>query len=68
MAVRCHLSTLMGKYRYSIKDVAAKTNLAYGTVAKFYHDTSTRIDYDTIEKLCAFFDCRIEELLEYTKE
>ncbi len=68
MAVKCNLSTLMGKNRYSIKDVASKTGLAYSTVANFYHDKPTRVDYDTINKLCALFDCKLEDLFEYTTE
>ena len=62
--MRCHLSTLMGQARYSIQDVHNKTGLARSTVTQLYHDKATRIDYYTIEKLCALFDCDISSLLE----
>lgn len=61
--MRCNLSTLMGKYRYSIQDVHIKTGLARGTVAQLYHDKATRIDFETIEKLCCLFECDINDLL-----
>ncbi len=62
--MRCHLSTLMGQARYSIQDVHTKTGLARTTVTQLYHDKATRIDFETIEKLCALFDCNISALLE----
>lgn len=62
--MRCHLSTLMGQARYSIQDVHVKTGLARSTVTQLYHDKATRVDFDTIEKLCALFDCEISSLLE----
>ena len=60
----CHLSTLMGQARYSIQDVHVKTGLARSTVTQLYHDKATRIDFDTIEKLCSLFKCEISSLLE----
>lgn len=60
--MRCQLSTLMGKARYSIQDVHVKTGLARSTVTQLYHDKATRIDYDTIEKLCSLFGCEISDL------
>lgn len=62
--MRCRLSTLMGQARYSIQDVHKKTGLARSTVAQLYHDKATRIDFETIEKLCNLFNCSVSELLE----
>ena len=59
----CKLSTLMGASRYTIQDVHEKTGLSRSTVSQLYHDRATRIDYDTIEKLCALFNCQISDLL-----
>ena len=62
--MRCQLSTLMGQARYSIQDVHVRTGLARSTVTQLYHDKATRIDFETIEKLCALFQCNITTLLE----
>ena len=61
--MRCYLSTLMGKARYSIQDVHVKTGLARSTITQLYHDRATRIDFETVEKLCALFSCTLEDLL-----
>jgi putative transcriptional regulator len=53
----------MGKNRYKIKDVHEKTGLSRNTISNLYNDKATRIDYDTIEKICSLFNCEINELL-----
>ena len=62
--MQCRLSILMGQSRYSIQDVHNKTGLARCTVTQLYHDKATRIDFETIEKLCDLFNCGINDLLE----
>lgn len=64
MAVHCNLSTLMGKKRYSIQDVHNMTGLSRSTVSNLYNDRATRIDFETLEKLCALFDCNASDLFE----
>ena len=63
MAVHCKLSALMGIKRYNMQDVFDRTGLARTTISNLYHDRATRINYETISKLCALFDCKIEDLL-----
>ena len=60
--MRSNLSELMGKNRYSIQDVHVKTGLSRATISLLYHDKATRIDFDTIEKLCLLFACSLEDL------
>lgn len=64
MAVHCNLSTLMGMKRYSIQDVHTMTGLSRSTVSNLYNDRATRIDYETLEKLCTLFDCNANDLFE----
>ena len=62
MSVHCNLSTLMGKKRYTIQDVHQQTGLSRNTISNLYNDKATRIDYDTVEKLCRLFSCTLDEL------
>ena len=64
MPVHCNLSTLMGKNRFSIQDVHKQTRLSRNTISNLYNDKATRIDYDTVEKLCRLFECSLDELFE----
>lgn len=60
--MKCKLSTMMGKARYSIQDVHIKTGLSRSTVTLLYHNKATRIDFETIEKLCELFGSGINDL------
>ena len=60
--MQTNLSALMGKKRYSIQDVHERTGLSRATISMLYHDRATRIDFDTVEKLCNLFECSLDEL------
>lgn len=64
MSVHCVLSTLMGKNRFTIQDVHQRTGLSRNTISGLYNDRVTRIDYDTVEKLCVLFGCTFDDLFE----
>lgn len=57
--VNSNLSTLMGMKRYTIKDVHEKTGLSRSTVSNLYNDKATRIDYETVDKLCRLFNAAL---------
>ncbi|WP_298826393.1 helix-turn-helix transcriptional regulator [uncultured Piscinibacter sp.] len=63
--LRCHLSRLMGERKLRIADVARDTGLHRNTVTLLYDETATRVDLDSIEKLCAYFGVGVGELFEH---
>lgn len=66
--VKSNLSILMGIEKMKIQDVCNATGLARNTVANLYKDTAARIDYNTIEKLCKLFHCKVGDLLTYENQ
>jgi len=62
--IRCHLSTLMGRDKLRISDVAKRTGLNRSTITALYNEKATRVDLHTIESLCYLFQCQVGELLE----
>lgn len=60
----CHLSTLMGRDKLRISDVAKRTGLNRSTITALYNETATRVDLSAIESLCNLFQCQVGELLE----
>ena len=66
--IRCHLSTLMGRDKLRIADVARLTGVNRSTITALYRETATRVELPTIERLCALFQCGIGELLEFTSD
>lgn len=63
--IRCHLSTLMGRNKLKIADVARETGLHRNTITLLYNETATRVDLDAVDKLCSLFDCAVGDLFEY---
>lgn len=62
--IRCHLSRLMGEHKMKISDVVRATGLHRNTVTGLYQETATRVDFETVERLCELFHCGVGELLE----
>ena len=63
--LRCHLSSLMGRDKLNIADVARATGLNRSTVTALYRETATRVELPAIEQLCTLFKCSVGELLEH---
>ena len=66
--IRCNLSRYMGEHKMNISDVARQTGLNRSTISLLYHEKATRIELDTIEKLCGVFKCKLGDLLEIKDE
>lgn len=63
--IRCHLSRLMGEHKLKVIDVARETGLHRNTITLLYKETATRVDFETVDKLCKLFGCQVEDLFEY---
>ncbi len=66
--IRSNLSMLMGQRKLKIKELADEAGLARQTVASLYHETNKMISYETIEKLCRFFEVDVGDLLYLDKD
>ncbi len=66
--IKCKLYKLMGDKKLKIQDIHEETGLNRNTIANLYHEKATRIDFETIAKLCMFFDCPVSDILEYVKD
>jgi len=62
--IKCHLSRLMGEKKLKIADVARDTGINRGTITRLYQETAVRVDFEVMEKLCAYLECDIGGLLE----
>ncbi|MCF4010986.1 helix-turn-helix transcriptional regulator [Rheinheimera sp. UJ63] len=43
------------------------TGINRSTLTRLYHETTTRIDYDTLEILCKYLECDVGEFLEISE-
>ena len=59
----CNLPVLLAERRMTVADVARETGMSKTTLHKLYNGQSTRIDFETIEKLCLLLNVEVGELL-----
>ncbi len=63
-----HLPTLLAERRLKVADAVRATGISKTTLHKIYNDQSSRIDFDTIDKLCAYLDVEVGDIFEYVKD
>ena len=63
--IKCHLSRIMGEKKLRVADVARAVGVHRNAITLLYEETATRVDIDTINKVCSFLDCGIQDLFEY---
>jgi putative transcriptional regulator len=75
MAVRSRVKILLyqrnrprieaGERPLTLHDVAIATGIAYAALRKLANNQSTRIDLQTIDRLCSYFGAGVGEILEH---
>ena len=63
--IKNNISKILGEKRMKMSELQKLTGLGKTTVIRLYHDRTTNIDFNTLNKLCEALDCTTQELLEY---
>ena len=63
--IKNKLSMMMGIRRTNMAEVARIAGLSHATVFRLYHEKTSTIELETINKLCYALDCRIQDIFEY---
>jgi putative transcriptional regulator len=66
--IRCHLSRLLGDRKLKIADAVRDTGINRGTLTRLYYENFERIEIDALDRLCRYFGCGLEELLEHVPD
>ncbi len=66
--INSNLSTLMGSRRLKVIDVAREIDVNRSSIDLLYNNEAKRIDLETLDKLCKFFDCTPNEILNFINE
>ncbi len=66
--IKCRLSRLLGELRMPILELKRRTDLSYVTLQNLYHEKTTGVTFDTIDKICESLECDIDDLFEYVEE
>lgn len=66
--IKCHLSRIMGEKKLRVADIARAIDVHRNAITLLYEETATRVDLETINKLCVYLDCKIEDLFEFVPD
>jgi len=66
--IKSNFHVLLAEKRLRVADVARATGLSKTTLHKLYNEQSSRIDFETLDKLCTFLNCSVEDILEHKNE
>jgi len=60
--IKLNLPVLFAQKGMRVSDAEKKIDLARSTLYRLYNNEATRIDFDSIEKLCKLLDCTPNDL------
>lgn len=59
------LNIKMAEKRITQNELSKKLSIRQPTISAYYNDTFKSIKREHIDKLCKFFNCTVEDLIEY---
>ncbi|MDO5542048.1 MAG: helix-turn-helix transcriptional regulator [Acinetobacter sp.] len=64
----CKLPMLLAERRMRVADLIRGTGINKTTLHKLYNGDLTRIDFETIDRICDFLDIQVGELFVFEKQ
>ncbi len=63
-----NLDVMMAKRKISLGELSARVGITPANLSVLKNNKAKAIRFTTLEAICRELDCRVEDLLEYTKE
>ena len=63
--IKNNLSRLLGERRMKMTELCSLTGLSKNTVFRLYHDKSTNLSLESVDKICAALNCNVQDIFEY---
>ena len=66
--IKNKLSEIMGRNRIKMTELSRGTSISYSAIKNIYHDKTTAIEFDKLNRLCNFLQCTPNDILEFTPD
>lgn len=63
LILKITLNQVLDNKGISQNQMAKDTGISTSTLRNLNHNRTTRINFDILEKICTYLDCRIEDIL-----
>ena len=64
--ITCNLPVLLAERRMKVSDLVRATGMSKTTLHKLYNGQSTRIDFETLDKICDLLEVEVGDILVHT--
>ena len=65
--INCNLHMLMAKKRINISELHRETGVSRTLLTLMHKNEVSRVDIESLNVLCEFFECTVSDLLTYEK-
>lgn len=66
--IKCQLYKLVHENNVKISDISEATGISRTTLCALNWDKGKGVQFNTLDKLCQYFNCNISDLLVYEEE
>ena len=66
--ISCNLPVLLAERRLRVADLVRMTDISKSTLHRIYNDETTRIEFDTLSKLCQVLKVTPGDVLKYVTD
>lgn len=63
--IKSNLPVLLAERRLKVADLIRMTNISKSTMHKIYNDQTTRIDFETIDRICEALSVQVGDIFVY---
>ncbi|WP_201548889.1 helix-turn-helix domain-containing protein [Psychrobacter sp. Pi2-1] len=63
--ILCNLPVLLAERRMKVADLIRMTGISKSTMHKIYNEQTSRIDFDTMDKICEALNIEVGDLFTY---
>ena len=66
--ILCNLPVLLAERRMKVADLIRMTGISKSTMHKIYNEQTSRIDFETMDKICAYLEVGVGDIFEYVED
>ena len=66
--INSNLSEILGRKRIKMSELAQKAGINKNTVLNLYHNRSSRIEFEVLNKICNILECTPNDILRHTPD
>ena len=63
--IRIRLNEIMKEKNISTYQLSTRANIRFQTIQSLRDNSSSRIDFEVLAKICYSLDCKVEDIIQY---